>query len=578
MALQFDSNLQNLVYQMDEGTGRQVIQAVLFALFAFAMAALVTFTNFQGLKNARAMDEAQLARNLAEGAGLRTQCVRPLSIGHLAARSPEGAASVQSHPDLMNPPVWPVLLAGIFRITGIPDTGVPTTSNVFGWDYVPVGLSHFFTMLSALWVWMIARRLFDRRAAVLSAFSFLISDLTWGASLKGGGLSAAVFFGLGAVYATLRAAEPSEAPPEEGGGAAWRWLLPLALAAGMTVLAILTRYGTAALVPVIFLYLGISRRRRPWAVACLYAGLVLLMLVPWMVRNTALSGHAFGLTGMELLSGTHLFPGDVLVRTLEPEWPDFGAALYYVQLKMIANLRQFVSGGLGLASGGVLLGLFAAMYLHRFVRPSSRTLRWCLLPGVAVLVLSASAFGEDSLDTLAVFWPLAIPYAWAFFLVLLDRLQFEVRFLAGVAMAGVMFLAGLPLLLNVLPPRSGLTYPPYFHRYIGWISSMADPGECMVTDIPWAVAWYGGKTAVQLPRNIEGFLEIHRRHHPVAMAYFTPLTRDKPWVRGLTDPSATDHDWYQLFAAGRVPETFPLTHGRFVAGNDQLILADRPRW
>ena len=41
MALQFDTGMQNLVYQMDVGAGRKVIQTALFALFAFAMAALL---------------------------------------------------------------------------------------------------------------------------------------------------------------------------------------------------------------------------------------------------------------------------------------------------------------------------------------------------------------------------------------------------------------------------------------------------------------------------------------------------------------------------------------------------------
>ena len=90
MALAFESGMQNLVYQMDQGSGRKVIHAALFALFAFAMAALYTFTNFQGMRDARAMEEAQLARNFAESGRLDTQCVRPFAIGRLAARSPAG--------------------------------------------------------------------------------------------------------------------------------------------------------------------------------------------------------------------------------------------------------------------------------------------------------------------------------------------------------------------------------------------------------------------------------------------------------------------------------------------------------
>ncbi|MDY0150488.1 MAG: hypothetical protein RBT03_10445 [Kiritimatiellia bacterium] len=579
MALQFESSLQNLVYQMDAGSGRKVIQAVLFGLFAVAMAALYTFSNFQGLRDARAFEEAQLARNIVRTGQLQTQCVRPLSMGHLIARDPAGNGAVQTHPDLLHPPLWPLTLAAVWRVIGSPETGAPTTATVQGWDYLPVALSHMFTILSALWIWLIGRKLFDLRVAGLSAGAFLISDMVWRHSVLGGDMGLALFCVLGAVYAALWAGEtPAGVPPDEGAGSAWRWLLPLVGSALLTAGAFLTRYITGTIGLALFFYLGTSRRRHAWAHASVYVGLVVLLVMPWLVRNILACGHPLGLVFHAMLTDSYLFPGDVLFRSLAPELPDFGAALYAVQLKMMTNLRQFSVQGLGWADGGILLALFGAMYLHRFVRPSSRRLRWCLIPAALVLVLVASTFGEESLRGLVVYWPLAIPYAWAFFLVLLDRLQFEIRFFAAAAISIVMFLAGLPLLLNVLPPRTGLPYPPYFHRYIGWVSNMLEPGDVMVTDIPWATAWYGGKTAILLPDHIDDFYTIHEHHQPIAMAYFTTETRNKPWVRGLSDPSAPEHSWYQIFAEGKVPTNFPLTHGRFIAGTDQFLLADRVRW
>jgi len=53
---------------------------------------------------------------------------------------------------------------------------------------------------------------------------------------------------------------------------------------------------------------------------------------------------------------------------------------------------------------------------------------------------------------------------------------------------------------------------------------------------------------------------------------------NKPWVRELSDPTSPEHDWYQLFAGGLVPEEFPLSHARYISGGDQFILADQPRW
>lgn len=579
MALQFESNLQNLVYQVDSGASRKVIQAVLFALFAFALAALYTFANFQGLNSPRAMEEAQLARSLAEHGTLVTQSVRPFALARAAARAPDGQASAFAQPDLRHPPLWPALLAGAFRLGGMPQPGVPNSAHVYAWDYVVVGLNHFFTALAALLVWLIGRKLFDARVGALSVGAFLASDLVWRRSLEGADWSAALFFGLGAVYAAIALVKlPPGVGPQEDQGPAWRWLLPLASAALLAAAAFLTRYAAAAFALLIFFYIGTSRRRRPWAKAGLFLLLAALAAAPWLIRNVRLSGHPFGLLFHETLAGTFLFPGDALARSLQPELPGAGTVVYAVQLKMIENFREFCARGIGTADTALLLGLFAAMYFHRFVRPASRTLRWCLLPAAAAVMLAATAFGAETLPALAFFWPLAIPYAWAFFLVLLDRLQFDVRFFPAAAMSAVMAVTALPLLANVLPPRTGIPYPPYSHRYIGWVSGMVQPEEGLVTDIPWAMAWYGGRTAIQLPRNIDGFYELHGRYQPIALAYFTTVTRNKPWVRSLADSDAPEHSWYQIFEAGKVPANFPLAHGRFAARSDQMILADRPRW
>lgn len=580
MALAFETGMQNLVYQMDQGSGRKVIHAVLFALFAFAMAALYTFTNFQGLRDARAMEEAQLARNFAQRGRLVTQCVRPFEIGRLAERSPDGTTAVREHPDLGHPPVWPALLAGAFKLVGLPEPGTPTTAYVSGMDYLPVAASHFFTALAAILVWLLGGKLFDQRVGVLAASSFLLSDLVWRGSLLGSDLSAAVFFALAAVYAGVWAAElPPGGGPETEQGPVGRWLIPLGLAALLAATAFLTRYavGIAAWI-VVFLHVGVSRRRQPWTKAILFAALAVLPVVPWMARNVALCGRPFGFVVHELLADTTLFPGDALARSLSAELPDVASAFYALQIKAVANLRTFFAQGFGLASGGILLALFGAMYLHRFVRHASRTLRWCLLPAGAIAILNAAAFGAESLRALVVFWPLALPYGWAFFLVLLDRLQFEMRAFASAAITAVLLLTALPLLAHVLPPRSGLPYPPYFHSYVGWVTAMLEPDECLTTDIPWATAWYGGRTSILLPRDIDGFYRIAEKHQRISLAYFTTVTRDKPWVRGLSDPTAPEYTWYQVFAAGKVPGNFPLTHGRFLAGSDQLILADRQRW
>jgi len=75
------------------------------------------------------MDAAQVGRNLAEGHGFTTDFIRPFSIYLVSEHNkkniqptdenqrPDYAQVNDLHPDLANPPVYPLLLAGV--ITGL---------------------------------------------------------------------------------------------------------------------------------------------------------------------------------------------------------------------------------------------------------------------------------------------------------------------------------------------------------------------------------------------------------------------------------------------------------------------------
>lgn len=575
MSLKHEARVQNLVWQLDSGTGRNVVRLLAVVLLAVAAGAWYTLSTFQGLKSARAMEEAQTARQVAEGKGLTTLCVRPAEIGL------EGVDAEAGWPELVHPPVWPLVLGGAMKMLGTPAL-LRSSSYVNGWDYLPVGVAHLFMIGNLLWVWAIARRMFDGRAGVLSAVSFLLSDVVWRRSVVGDDWSAALFFALGSVYFALKATDPVRDGERVRSDEPLRTLewLPALVASGLLGgLAVLTRYSAAAVELCVLLYVGCSvHRRGSWGKALLQALVAAAVVAPWVWRNLSVCGMAFGLAPYVVLEGTHLFEGDALVRLVRPEMPSANSLLYAVQVKMMENLRAFASEGVGLAGGGVLLALFGGMFLHRFVRPCSRVLRWCLLAAGLVALLWASATGEKDPAGVALLWPLAIPYAWAFFLVLADRVQFEYRVFAALAVAGVMAFSSLSFLLNVLPPRTGLPYPPYHHPYVQWVAGLAGEDEALASDIPWATAWYGGRTSVLLPKDVEGYYEVTRTGLNLPLIYFTTETRNQPWVRGLADRLAPEYSWYQMFASHKLPGDFPLHAARYMAGYDQMILADRARW
>lgn len=592
MALQMGR--QNVVWQLEADGGRRVVRGVLLALFAVSMATLYGSMNFQGLKDARPMEMAQSARVWAETGVFGTQCLRPAALsaekepaavilkGHLEDVSDEtgaGTAWVDDggpetiHHDLMHPPLWPAALAAWFKVAGTP---VPTSQNetwTFSGDWVPVVLNYLFVLLGAAMAGCVARRLFDERVATLTQVSFLLSNVVWRRATDGGEWSLAVFLGVAALAAGVRAAEPMESEREEW--SRWTWAAAAALA---TAGAFLTRYACGFVAAGLFFLLGTARQPRSWLRACSYLAVTAAAVAPWVARNLAACGSPFGLLGYEMLDGTILYRDGILMRTPAPELASAASLVTAVQLKMIANLREFAQGLPGWGGCGALLALFGAMYWHRLNRPVSKALRWCLLPAVAALAIGASMFSADSMNALLVLWPVAAAYGWAFLLLLLDRLQLESRIPAAMAVAAVTGLTALPTLLQVIPPKTGLTYPPYFHRYAGWVGSLMEDGEWLATDMPWATAWYAGRTSVLLPDSVDSFYEFHEKTHPFAMAYFTLLTFNRPWMRDLAAPNAPEGDWYQILRDGRVPKDFPLPYGHFIVGGDQFLLADRQRW
>ena len=68
MARPFESRIQDLVYNVEVGVGLRIIKAILYVFFVLAVMVMYTANEFQGLREAEAMEYAQLGRNLAEPA------------------------------------------------------------------------------------------------------------------------------------------------------------------------------------------------------------------------------------------------------------------------------------------------------------------------------------------------------------------------------------------------------------------------------------------------------------------------------------------------------------------------------
>ncbi len=567
MAKPFETKIQDLVYNVDVGIGLRLIKAGLYCLGVLILMLLYTATQFHGLKEAEAMDYGQLGRNLATKHQFVTQCVRPLTMWGLIEKSSKHSPMVNGHPDTLHAPLWPLVLAAGFKATRVSFSG-DNAGGVFPPEqWVVIPLSHLFTLLTGIMVLLIGKRLFDKRVGLLSMTVFFLSDTVWSTSISGLGISLAMFLVTAAVYAALVAvARAQEDLPTR------KWLVPMGVALVFCILAFLTRYATAVIVPGIALYIGLSLKKRGWTRALIFIAVFLVGLSPWLARNKIVSGGLLGMAPYTALIGTDSFPEDALERSLSPQITA-GAVAKELQHKLVTHLSRYYGQDLRTIGDGLLVCLFITAFFYRFVRTPVHLLRWCMALSALLLLFVAGVFGDVTARLFVVFWPLVIIYGFAFFFILLERLQLRVRLFNLAITTLFVVLAALPLILTMMPPRVGFPYPPYYHLITRNVSSLLEPVEIMCTDMPWATAWYGNRTSLLLPSSMDEFYEINDYTKQIDGIYFTQLTLNKPWVKTLL--MGRDRSWFPLFES-RIPADFPLPHGMTIPSGtmDQLFLTD----
>lgn len=565
----FESRIQDLVYNVDAGIGLRLIKSSLYVLFIGFIILLYTANQFKGLRDAEAMDVAQLGRNVMLTRSFTTQNVRPASIWFQGPRRENPQVAIHGHPDIVHAPLYPLLLGGWFRITGARFDGVPEGPlQVFQPEYRIMFLNHLFTVLTGILVYLLALRLFDRRVALLGVTVFFLSDTVLRNSLSGTGTSVVAFWAMAAVYAMVIAVGRMEESK-----ALRRWIVPALCSLAFCVLAFLTRYAAIALLPGLLLYFWWSLGRRGGVYVMLFVVLFVLAIAPWLARNIRVSGSPLGMTPHLALNESSSFPENSFERHLDPSVSM--ADMRPVRQKFMTQLAERYNQSLPSLGEGLLISLFWVTFFYRFVRAPVHRLRWGVALSLVLFTLLASFYGEATWRAILMFWPMIILYGLAFFLLLLERLQLQIKLFNASITTAVVVLSALPMIFALMPPRQTPPYPPYSPELIGYISKLLEPNELMCTDMPWATAWYGGRTSVLLPRTVDQFYDINDYMHRFHGLYFTTITRNKPFIRTLRSPLYLS--WFPILE-GRLPSDFPLSQGIPLRNMEQIFLSDRARW
>ncbi|MCX6881032.1 MAG: glycosyltransferase family 39 protein [Verrucomicrobia bacterium] len=588
--------LQEWIHKLEEGVGVKQIKLVAIWL---GLAAFITFYNLREFKNfssPEAMDAAQVGRNLAEGRGYTTRYIRPLSVALLQShRGAAGHGLSGYHPDLANAPVYPTILAGLM-------TTLPFSYDILDAEkflrYQPEMFIAIFNqclfLILLVSVFRLAKRLFDSPVAWLAVFSLGASDLFWRFSVSG---LPTIFLALILCWIVLLLVHLDEWAQEENPPASRFLFLGLAIG-GLLATAVLTRYSLIWLVPVVVGFIAwiAGPRRVPAMAGCMVV--FLLLISPWLARNYSLSGTLFGTAGFAISEETSAFPGARLVRSL-PQ--NFAAELNRLGLeaygrKLILELARLIQDDLPKMGGSWLSAFFLPGLLIPFRNPLLNRLRWFLVAAITVLLLT-QALGKTSLtntsptfngeNLLVLISPFIFIFGSALFFLLLDQIEFAWQPARGLLIAGFALLCSAPLVLTLLPPRSfPLSYPPYLPPVIQNTSKWMTEKELMMSDMPWAVAWYGNRDCVwtTLDSGLDqtsDFYRINDYMRPIQALYLTQITMDTKFLSEMVRGGA-EGVWGRFVLDSllrtNVPSGFPLKQAPKGYLPEQLFLSDRIRW
>ena len=346
----------------------------------------------------------------------------------------------------------------------------------------------------------------------------------------------------------------------------------------------------------VFLLLFTGPRR---GIFCLTAFVAFVVgLTPWMLRNYSVSGTPFGTATYSVLEGTSLFPENRLERSLMPNLQMFLSPLWYQTVHQHARSSARSSFPASAAAG--LPRFFLVGLLVGFRNPAIRRMRYFLLMSLAMLVvvqaLGRTQLSEDSPEInsenlLVLLLPLVLIYGVSLFFLLLEQISFPVKPLRYLAIGLFGMVACLPMIFALLPPRAmPVVYPPYHPLVIQQTAQWMKDDELMMSDIPWAVAWYGHRQCVWLtlnatfdpnnPNSQENFFTINDYQKPVNALYLTPKTLDNRFVTGWI--RAGDYSWgdfvINTILKNEVPSNFPLRQMPSGYLPEQLLLSDWKRW
>lgn len=564
--------VQRAVHVLEAGGLAIWIRRGLVFIVIVLLALFYMIHEFRGLATAEAMDQAQIARNNASGQFWRTDFIRPLAVGQLQGAG-KNVANRITH-DTYHAPLPSLVHA--FALWPFKSQWKMTPRDiVYAGDKAIAFASICFFLASLAVLYLIAKRLFDERLALLGTALVLLCDLLWQYSLSGLPQMLLLFLFNATLYAMVRAVQA-----QFGGGAVGIWLGLVGLGFGLLALthALTIWMFVGALIVALFFF-----RPRGWA-AVIILTVFVLTYSPWLVRNYIICGNPMGVAMYTILDGINGSEA-MHMRRVELNLYDVGPG--HFRGKFAGNLFSQMGRIFEFLGWSVVATMFFVGLLHVFRRSETAVLRWMVLAmwGGAVFGMALYGIREEqgvaSNQLHLLFIPIMTCYGLAYLLVQWNRLEIEIR-IARIGFITLLFvLCALPMANTVLLPsaKGGVRWPPYVPPYISVLNNWMEPQEIIASDMPWAISWYADRRSIWLPETVKTFTEFHDYGifgAPVNGLYLTPISGSQNRLADIL--KGEYRDWAAVILRSVDLSKFPLKWATLLGlENECVFFADRDR-
>lgn len=452
-----------------------------------------------------AMDCAQLARNLVQGKGFNTDFIRPASLFFFGR--------ISDHPDLFNPPLHSFLLSMAFRVIAASDKVIYLYSLAIYW-------------VMGLLVMILARKIFNNITAFIVGFIYftnveLLNSVIEGSPLLLNSLLLVILF----YFLYCRK------------DTYLSWFL-IGIFMGISYLAsYLWLWFFLPLIIYILIDCPQAPENKSKVKLLIFPAVgFILVAIGWWWRNWQITGNPFFNLGGDYKMFTSLFPGSSFLRETD-----------LLSFKLIPSLKQLIfkwGRGSELIYQNLLFitGSFMAPFFWIALFFPFHDRRWsrlrfflfaCLLMGIFRFIICGRL-----IEDINIIIPIAILAGTAAFLIISDKFLPSRTKLKRYIL--VIFI-GLNLFPFLDRLRITTIYPPPTKNNLLRARKLVERGKAIISDQPWAVAWYAGRESVWLSAKPENLPMLLERFPEIEYIYLTAETN-------LYQSSESSISWAKIYS------------------------------